>query len=276
MAEAAKKTTAKKAAAKKTAAKKTTTRRVPVKKTAPPKPASTAKDLAAEIERRAEEKNLTPVAEGLVVEFASADPIALEALKDPKVSQAFNDAKDAGRLLKQAEDNATELRKTTASRLVDLRQLFKNGKDVDWDGQSPQYQALAGLLYQDLGMDASAQRAVRHHIEDVKRERIPKALWAKFNVQPLTRGQRSQLEKRAAQAVTSVDDARKDAGNNTAASMLNLARHIKSGTKAFRAELVPVMTTAQRRSLRAQLEETRAETDRVLAALAEVENDRDH
>ncbi|MFJ9900711.1 GntR family transcriptional regulator [Streptomyces sp. NPDC091280] len=216
------------------------------------------------------------VLEGRVV-TEHVDPNAERALKRKDVAEAYQEAKALGHMWLETEGRATDAKKAVAAKLVDLRQMFKFKGDPDWNGQSPEYQALAALLYKDIGANPSAQRAILHHVEDRKRALIPSAQWNKFGVEPLTRGERAGLEKKAAKALTAVDEtatatageARK--GKATGHQLVTLAKRIEDGLSVFSLTSLRVMTPAQRRTFAEQLRDSRDRADALLNELAGLE-----
>lgn len=205
------------------------------------------------------------------------DPNAERALKREAVAQAYAEAKDLGRAWLEAEGRATEAKKSVAAKLMDLRGMFTYKGDPDWNGQSPEYQALAKLLYQDIGADASAQRAILHHVEDRKQAVIPPAQWDKFGVVALTRGERAGLEKRAAKALTTVADtaeatageARK--GRATGHQLVTLMSCIDAGMAVFSTTSLRVMSKSERRKFADQAREARDRADALLKELDDLE-----
>ncbi|MFF1738581.1 GntR family transcriptional regulator [Streptomyces mirabilis] len=201
------------------------------------------------------------------------DPEAEKALKREDVAQAYQRSKDVGRAWLAAEGRATEAKKEMARKLMDLRELFKHKGHPDWNGDSRPYQALVSLLYQDLGVEPPHRRAILHHVEDLKRERVPLTLWGKFGVQALTRGQRAGLERRATQALTSVtetagaaaDQAAK--GKATGHQLVTLMSRIDQGMAVFSTASLRVMTPAQRKKFRDQAQEARDRADALLNEL---------
>ncbi|MGW0558191.1 GntR family transcriptional regulator [Streptomyces sp. NPDC002926] len=215
------------------------------------------------------------VLEGTRVVTEHVDPNAERALKRADVAQAYQETKTLGRQWLDAEGRATEAKRAMSAKLMELRQMFTYRGDPDYNGQSSEYQALAALLYQDLGADKSAQRAILHHVEDRKREIIPPAKWDKFGVEPLTRGERAGLEKKAARALAEVSDTAKATaeearkGKATGAQLVTLAQQIEHGVAVFSTTSLRVMSPAQRRTFREQMQATR---DQAEAALQELDS----
>ncbi|WP_338932649.1 GntR family transcriptional regulator [Streptomyces netropsis] len=240
-----------------------------------------AEELVAKMTARAEEKSAElapretpPVLEGRVI-TAHVDPDAERALKNPDVAQAYQEGKVLGQAWMEAEGRATEAKRALSHKLMDLRELFMFKGHPDYSGQSREYQALVSLLYQDLGVGKSGQRAILHHLEDRKRERVPKALWSKFGVEELSRGQRAGLEKKAAQALTSVAETaaatagQAAKGKSTGHQLVTLAKRIDAGMAVFSTASLRVMTPAQRRTFVDQVREAR---DRADALIREAES----
>ncbi|MER6031599.1 GntR family transcriptional regulator [Streptomyces sp. NPDC001851] len=248
----------------------------------------TAEDLVARMAAKAEAKTRAAngkvavrespqVLEGRVV-TEHVDPNAERALKREDVAEAYQEAKVLGREWLAAEGRATEAKKAVAVKLMDLRAMFTYKGDPDYNGQSPEYQAVAKLLYQDIGADASAQRAILHHVEDRKRAVIPPAQWAKFGVDPLTRGERAGLEKKTAKALTTVADTAKAAasqarkGKATGHQLVTLMSRIDQGMAVFSTASLRVMSPAERRKFREQAEETKARAEALLQELEGLED----
>ncbi|WP_326648323.1 GntR family transcriptional regulator [Streptomyces sp. NBC_01750] len=249
----------------------------------PPAPVVTesAEEPAARTAAKAQAKAAelvvhTPqVLKGTRVVTEHVDPNAERALKRAGVAQAYQETKTLGRQWLDAEGRATEAKRAMSAKLMELRQMFTYRGDPDYNGQSSEYQALAALLYQDLGADKSAQRAILHHVEDRKREIIPPAKWDKFGVEPLTRGERAGLEKKAAKALTEVSDMAKATavearkGKATGAQLVTLATQIEHGVAVFSTASLRVMSPAQRKTFREQMQATR---DQAEAALQELDS----
>lgn len=262
-----------------------------------------ATDVLADIESRAADMEVatspvtqkTPVAtfsdgrppavlSGMVVE-ESVDPNAERALRDPAVATDYNAAKVALREYGDLETRRTESLKRIARSLMDLRAHFKEpgskGRRVDWNGKSREYEALATLLYRDAGLEGptadSAKRAVRHHVEDVKREMVPKKQWEHYGVQALTRGQRAQLTSRFGKAHDALEEAatsaasRASSGQATGAQLVALAKRIDAGMSVYSMASLRALSTPQRRTFRDQLQETRERADALLRELEEME-----
>ncbi|MGW7523007.1 GntR family transcriptional regulator [Streptomyces sp. NPDC054783] len=206
------------------------------------------------------------------------DPDAERALKREDVAEVYQEAKVLGREWLAAEGRVTEAKKAVASKLMDLRGMFTYKGDPDYNGQSREYQAVAKLLYQDIGADASAQRAILHHVEDRKRAVIPPAQWSKFGVDPLTRGERAGLDKRSAKALTSVDETAKAAasqarkGKATGHQLVTLMSRIDQGMAVFSTASLRVMSPAERRKFKEQAEETKARAESLLRELEGLED----
>lgn len=229
---------------------------------------------AAELAGNGElEVHVPQVLEGTRVVTEHVDPNAERALKRPEVAQAYQESKVLGREWLAAEDRATEKKRAMSAKLMELRGMFKHRGDVDYNGQSPEYQALAALLYQDIGADRNAQRAILHHVEDRKREIIPQAKWDKFGVEALTRGQRAGLEKKAAKALTEVSDTAQATagqaakGKATGNQLVTLAKRIDAGMAVFSTASLRVMTPAQRKTFADQVQEARDRADALLKEL---------
>ncbi|MGA5629998.1 Lsr2 family DNA-binding protein [Streptomyces lydicamycinicus] len=237
------------------------------KKTAENKEAT---EKAAALSRR--------VVEGTIV--GGPSPAALAALEDPKVSEIYNAAKPLVAEYHKVEGRATELLREISRKLMDLRSLFKddNGR-TDWNGNSAQYKALADGLMREAGIptdsEGSTRRAIGHHIEDRKRERIPAKEHDYYGVQALTRGQRQGLAQKQAKALVEVDkvvkDTKKAKGSADGAQMVVLARKIDAGISAYHEAQLGALSPAQRKTFRQTLEETRAKADALLAKLQELE-----
>jgi DNA-binding transcriptional regulator YhcF (GntR family) len=201
------------------------------------------------------------------------DPNAERALKRADVAQAYQESKVLGREWLDAEGKATEAKRRMSAKLMELRQLFTYKGDPDYNGQSPEYQALAALLYQDIGADRNAQRAILHHVEDRKREAIPRAKWAKFGVDELTRGQRAGLEKKTAKALTEVSETAQatagqaSKGKATGNQLVTLAKRIDAGMAVFSTASLRVMTPTQRKTFADQVKEARDRADALLREL---------
>ncbi|WP_037790550.1 Lsr2 family DNA-binding protein [Streptomyces natalensis] len=230
-----------------------------------------AADKAAALARR--------VVEGNIV--GGPSPTALTALKDPKVSEIYNATKPLVTEYGQVEGRATELLRAISHKLMDLRSLFKDDAGrTDWNGGSAQYRAVADALLREAGIPAdsegSTRRAIGHHIEDRKRERIPAKEHAYYGVQALTRGQRQGLAQKQAKALVEVDkgvkDAKKAKGSADGAQMVVLARKIDAGISAYHEAQLSALSPAQRKTFRQTLEETRAKADALLAKLQELES----
>ncbi|MFE9396798.1 GntR family transcriptional regulator [Streptomyces flavidovirens] len=229
---------------------------------------------AAELAGNGElEVHVPQVLAGTRVVTEHVDPNAERALKRPEVAQAYQESKVLGREWLAAEDRATEKKRAMSAKLMELRGMFKHKGDVDYNGQSPEYQALAALLYQDIGADRNAQRAILHHVEDRKREIIPQAKWDKFGVEALTRGQRAGLEKKAAKALTEVSDTAQATagqaakGKATGNQLVTLAKRIDAGMAVFSTASLRVMTPAQRKTFADQVQEARDRADALLKEL---------
>ncbi|WP_253916806.1 hypothetical protein [Streptomyces sp. MNP-20] len=244
---------------------------------------NSAEELAARIDAKAakstEVATQAPpqVLAGRVV-TEHVDPNALRALKREDVATAYAEAKVLGREWLETEGRATEARKVMAAKLVQLRELFTYKGEVDYGGQSSEYQALAKLLYQDIGADASAQRAILHHVEDRKRAVIPPAQWARYGVEPLTRGERAGLEKRAAAALTTVAETAKATagqarkGKATGHQLVTLMTRIDAGMAVFSTASLRVMSKAERRKFAEQAREARDRADALLRELGDLED----
>ncbi|MGG7572577.1 Lsr2 family DNA-binding protein [Streptomyces sirii] len=229
-----------------------------------------AADKAAALSRR--------VMEGTIV--GGPSPTALTALENPKVSEIYNAAKPLVAEYHKVEGRATELLREISHKLMDLRSLFKddNGR-TDWNGGSAPYRAVADALLREAGIPAdsegSTRRAIGHHIEDRKRERVPAKDHDYYGVQALTRGQRQGLAQKQAKALVEVDEGVKDAkkakGSADGAQMVVLARKIDAGISAYHEAQLSALSPAQRKTFRQALEETRAKTDALLAKLQELE-----
>ncbi|MGW7270800.1 GntR family transcriptional regulator [Streptomyces sp. NPDC054864] len=238
-----------------------------------------AEELAARMEAKAAEKSaavevhVPQVLKGTRVVSEHVDPNAERALKREDVAKAYQEARVLGREWLAAEGRATEARKAMSGKLMELRQMFKYKGELDYNGQSPEYQALAKLLYGDIGADASVQRAILHHVEDRKREAIPRSKWAKFGVDELTRGQRQGLEKKTAKALSEVAET-SDAtagqaakGKATGNQLVTLAKRIDAGMAVFSTASLRVLTPAQRRTFADQVKEARDRADALLKEL---------
>ncbi|WP_328386321.1 Lsr2 family protein [Streptomyces sp. NBC_00400] len=257
--------------------------------TMPPatEPTLSADEITARMAKKAAEKKEATekaaalsrrVLEGNIV--GAPSPTALVALEDPKVSEIYNAAKPLVAEYHQVEGRATELLREISRKLMDLRSLFKddNGR-TDWNGNSAQYKALADGLMREAGIPAdsegSTRRAIGHHIEDRKRERIPAKEHDYYGVQALTRGQRQGLAQKQAKALVEVDkvvkDTKKAKGSADGAQMVVLARKIDAGISAYHETQLAALSPAQRKTFRQTLEETRAKTDALLAKLQELE-----
>jgi hypothetical protein len=245
-----------------------------------------AEELAARMEAKAQEKagagaevvvHTPEVLAGRVV-TEHVDPNAERALKREGVAEAYQEARVLGRAWLDAEGRATEAKKAVAAKLMDLRGMFKYKGDPDWNGQSAEYQALAALYYQDIGADRGAQRAILHHVEDRKREVIPPAKWGKFGVDPLPRGQRAGLERKAAAALTSVDETAKatagqaSKGRATGHQLVTLMSRIDQGMAVFSTASLRVMSKTERRKFADQAREARDRADALLKELEGLED----
>ncbi|MFG2206658.1 winged helix-turn-helix domain-containing protein [Streptomyces sp. NPDC048638] len=201
------------------------------------------------------------------------DPDAERALKRPEVAQAYQEGRELGRAWVAAEGRATEAKRALSVKLMDMREMFQHKGHLDWNGQSREYQALAALLYQDLGVDMPAQRAVLHHLEDRKRERVPKALWPEFGVEELTRGQRAGLGRKAAKALTEVSQTADAAagqaakGKTTGHQLVTLAKRIDQGMAVFSTASLRVLTPKQRQTFRDEVKAARDHADALLREL---------
>ncbi|AUG87157.1 hypothetical protein HOS58_gp25 [Streptomyces phage Attoomi] len=238
--------------------------------------------MAAKAEARGNGRELAvpeapTVLEGRVV-TEHVDPNAERALKRPEVAKAYQESKVLGREWLAAEGRATEAKKAVAAKLVELRQMFTHKGDPDWNGQSAEYQALAKLLYQDIGADASAQRAILHHVEDRKRAVIPPAQWAKFGVDALTRGERAGLEKKAAKALTTVAETAKATsgearkGKATGQQLVTLMSRIDQGLAVFSTTSLRVLSKAERRKFAEQAREAKERAEALLKELEGLED----
>ncbi|WP_125522185.1 GntR family transcriptional regulator [Streptomyces sp. WAC 06783] len=243
----------------------------------------TAEELAARIEDKAQEKGTDlaipeapRVLEGRVV-TEHVDPDAKRALEREDVAAAFQQGKELGREWVSAEGHATKAKKALAAKLMDLRELFEHKGHPDWNGDSREYQAVVTLLYQDLGVEPPQRRAVLHHVENLKRERIPQALWGEFGVSPLTRGQRTQLGKKAGKASDEVSTMSKALagqaakGKATGHQMVTLAKHIDQGMAVFTTTSLRVMTSKQRAAFRDEVKAARDQADALLRELEGLE-----
>ncbi|WP_431980804.1 winged helix-turn-helix domain-containing protein [Streptomyces qinglanensis] len=216
------------------------------------------------------------VLEGRVV-TEHVDPDAQRALKRDEVAQAFQEGKELGRAWLEAEGRATDAKKALAAKLMDMRELFRHKGHPDWNGDSREYQAVATLLYQDLGVEPPQRRAVLHHVENLKRERIPEQLWDKFGVSALTRGQRAQLEKNAGKASEEVGTTSKALagqaakGKATGHHLVTLAKRISAGTSVFTTTSLRVMTPKQRTAFRDEVKAARDQADALLRELEGLE-----
>ncbi|MER7181729.1 GntR family transcriptional regulator [Streptomyces hyaluromycini] len=205
------------------------------------------------------------------------DPNAERALQREGVAEAYAEAKTLGREWLATEGRVTEAKKAVAAKLMELRQMFTYKGDLDYNGQSAEYQALAALLYQDIGADRSAQRAILHHVEDRKRAVIPPAQWDRFGVDPMTRGERAGLEKKTAKAVTMVAETAKATagearkGKATGHQLVTLAKRIDDGLSVFSTTSLRVMTPAQRRTFADQVKDARDRADALLKELEGLE-----
>ncbi|MFD5392772.1 hypothetical protein ACFWJW_00720 [Streptomyces sp. NPDC127097] len=252
-----------------------------------PAPSLTADEITARMAKKAaENKDAADKAvalsrravEGTIV--GGPTPTALKALEDPKVSEIYNAAKPLVAEYNSVEGRATELLREISHKLMDLRSLFKddNGR-IDWNGGSAAYRAVADALLREAGIPAdsegSTRRAIGHHIEDRKRERIPAKEHDYYGVQALTRGQRQGLAQKQAKALVEVDkgakDVKKAKGTADGAQMVVLARKIDAGISAYHEAQLVALSPAQRKTFRQTLEETRAKADALLAKLQELE-----
>lgn len=217
------------------------------------------------------------VLQGTRVVTEHVDPNAERALKREGVAEAYREVKALGRAWLEAEGRATEVKKAVAAKLMELRQIFTYKGDPDYNGQSSEYQALAKLLYQDIGADASAQRAILHHVEDCKRVVIPPAQWAKFGVNALTRGERAGLERKTAKALAAVSETTETTavearnGKATGRQLVTLMSSIDQGMAVFSTASLRVMTPAERRRFADQARETRERAEALLRELEGLE-----
>ncbi|MFJ8504396.1 GntR family transcriptional regulator [Streptomyces avermitilis] len=247
----------------------------------------TAEELAARMSAKAEvleavngkdvgAREVPKVLEGKVV-TAHVDPDAERALKDPEVAADFNAAKASLRTYADLDGKRTDALKAVAKSLVTLRSHFQepgSRKRVDWNGNSGPYQALVRLMYMDLGLEGeradSTKRAIRHHVEDRKREVVPAKDWDHYGIQALTRGERAGLEKRTAKALSSVVET-SDAtageaskGRATGHQLVTLAKRIDAGLAVFSTASLRVMSPAQRKTFVDQVREARDRADAIL------------
>lgn len=292
MATAKKATAAKKTAtAKKSAAKKAATKPAAKKATAKKADTGTAvpvtprpsKDIKAAMDKKANTMaaNAPKVLSGRVV-TESVDPNAERALRDPAVAADYNAAKKTLQELVRLEGRRTKVLKSLARQLCSLRAHFKQPgtrgrRPTDWNGESVEYQALANLLYVDVGLAGpeheSTKRAIRHHVEDVKRELVPAKDWDRYGIQALSRGQRQALASKSAKALEDVAEtaeataAQASAGQATGAQLVSLAKRIDAGISVYSTTSLRTLTPAQRTTFREQLEDTREKADAILREL---------
>ncbi|MGK5728193.1 GntR family transcriptional regulator [Streptomyces sp. URMC 124] len=238
-----------------------------------------AAELVARIQARTEEREAeaeevavrgVPSIPGVRVITQELDPEAERALKREDVAKAFQESKELAQAWIAAEGQATEAKRALSHKLMDLREMFIFRGHPDWNGQSKTYQMLVALLYTDLGVDKNGQRAVLHHLEDRKRERVPKALWSRFGVEELTRGQRNSLEKKTAQALTSVAETTKATasqvakGKATGSQLVTLAKHIDRGIAVFSPAALGVMTPKQLDAFVNEMTAAREQADKLI------------
>jgi DNA-binding GntR family transcriptional regulator len=247
---------------------------------AEPESRMTAKAEELATGKDVEVRRAPQVLEGRVV-TEHVDPDAERALKNRQVAADYNTAKASLRTYADLDGKRTEALKAVAASLVTLRSHFKEpgtrGRRVDWNGNSVEYNALAALLYRDVGLEGeqaeSTKRAIRHHVEDRKRAVVPVKDWDHYNIQALTRGERAGLEKRAAKALTGVADT-SDAtagqaakGNATGHQLVTLMSRIDQGMSVFSTASLRVMSPAQRKKFRDQAQEARDRADALLREL---------
>ncbi|MFD9813975.1 histone-like nucleoid-structuring protein Lsr2 [Streptomyces sp. NPDC059080] len=253
-----------------------------------PEQEAPAAPSADELKKRMQEKTAQKTAEaagpahrvlvGKIVDGVDQEAVR-KGLENPDAAAIYNETKPLVTEYTQVDGRATELLRQISHKLMDLRGLFKDAQGrVDWNGESPQYVALAASLLREAGVPsdsaAGTRRAIGHHIEDRKRERVPQAEWADYGVQALTRGQRAGLEKKQAKALVEADKAVKDItkkGGADNSSMLVLARKIDAGISAYNVDQLAALNPKQRNMFRESLEETRQKTEALLAKLQELE-----
>ncbi|MEV3856079.1 hypothetical protein AB0J38_17360 [Streptomyces sp. NPDC050095] len=260
----------------------------PEPETTAEQPQATAPVTADELRKRMAEKTERKQAEtrdparqvlvGTIVGEADEKTVS-QALENPEAAKIYNATKPLVAEYAQVDGRATELLRQISHNVMDLRALFTDSSGrPDWNGTSPQYLALAATLLRDAGIPSDSQagtrRAIGHHIEDRKRERIPQKDWAEYGVQALTRGQRAGLEKKQAKALVETDKAVKAVkkkGGADNSSMLVLARKIDAGISAYNVDQLAALNPKQRNMFRESLEETRQKAEALLAKLQELD-----
>jgi DNA-binding transcriptional ArsR family regulator len=236
---------------------------------AEPESRMTAKAEELATGKDVEVRRAPQVLEGRVV-TEHVDPDAERALKNRQVAADYNTAKASLRTYADLDGKRTEALKAVAASLVTLRSHFKEpgtrGRRVDWNGNSVEYNALAALLYRDVGLEGE-------QAESTKRAIVPVKDWDHYNIQALTRGERAGLEKRAAKALTGVADT-SDAtagqaakGNATGHQLVTLMSRIDQGMSVFSTASLRVMSPAQRKKFRDQAQEARDRADALLREL---------
>lgn len=209
------------------------------------------------------------------------DPNAERALKDPKVAAKYQSIKERIREYLELEGRRTELMRSIAEQLLELRQQFKQpgskGKRLDWNGESDAYRALAHLVYLDAGATgpegASLQRAIRYHVDQRKRELVPRRQWDHYNIQALSQGERAALAKRFAsehEALTSGAEqvgTKAKKGEVTGSQLVSLAKTIEKGVSVYQPEALHTLTPKQRDAFRERMAHVREQADSLLEEL---------
>ncbi|MGP3940497.1 hypothetical protein [Streptomyces sp. 6N106] len=209
------------------------------------------------------------------------DPNAARALRDPAVAADYAEIKTGIRQYVELDKNRTEALKFIARKLMDLRAHFKEpgsrGRMIDWNGGSDAYSALATLVYRDAGLtgpDAeSTKRAVRYHVESLKRELVPRKQWDHYGIQELTQSQRQQLanafqaEHKRVNETTQEVSRKALAGEVTGSQLVSLAKSIDRGVAAYSAETLKKLTPKQRGEVRERMQSLRQHADELLQEL---------
>lgn len=195
---------------------------------------------------------------------------ARAALERPRVAELHRNATARIRDVVQAEDRLTDSLKALARVLMELRGEFKEpgGTGPDWLGKSVEYQALAHMAYLDAGVDGpradSTRRAVRYHMQALKREMIPRAQWEHYGVHAA-----EQAARTLGTGATSLHDeaVRVAKGEATGRDIVRLTRTIQEGVEAYTPHALHRLTPKQREAVRESAEVVRARADEVLRML---------
>ncbi|MEV8056561.1 hypothetical protein AB0P37_08540 [Streptomyces antimycoticus] len=219
--------------------------------------------------------------DGRVVVGEEIDPNAERALRDPKVAADYAEIKSGLHKYMELDQSRTEALKFIARKLMDLRAHFKEpgsrGRMTDWNGSSLAYSALANLVYRDAGLIGpeadSTKRAVRYHVEALKRELVPRKHWDHYGVSEITQGQRQMLAKKFQTEHTSVGETTQEvsrkalAGEVTGSQLVSLAKQIDRGVSVYTAEALRTLTPKQRSAFKERMESLRQHADELLREL---------